>query len=283
MPLPIVLEDEGSVMAGLVNGVGQDSSKLVTYDLADPGIPTAVGQFHLAAPELNLVFDEADRDGDKVATIHAEGPPTSSIWVISLCEISDPTQPTLEQSYTFGQGLNASGVAHTAGHIAVAMKNFGIMLYDFTGSEEPEVAGYFTDPALFTSGGGLEASGGYGFAGAGHSLYIFDLGLPNAAPEPGAEAPRPVTASLGAPWPNPFNSSVAVPFQLARPGRVRISVHDLLGRRVKLLQEGPAPAGSGRAIWRGDTEQRREAASGLYFVRLEAEGRSEVRRVVLVR
>jgi len=89
---------------------------------------------------------------------------------------------------------------------------------------------------------------------------------------------RPLTPSLGEPWPNPFNPTARIEYELPRPSAVSLTVHDLLGRRVALLDEGPRAAGRHEATIDGSGW-----ASGLYFVTLEAAGRMETRKVLLVR
>ena len=85
--------------------------------------------------------------------------------------------------------------------------------------------------------------------------------------------------------PSPFRSTVAV--TLANPsGRAldaRVTVHDLAGRRVATLLEGPAAPGLTTLRWPGRDLAGRAAASGIYEVRAEIAGIRLLRRVALVR
>lgn len=88
---------------------------------------------------------------------------------------------------------------------------------------------------------------------------------------------------LRAPRPNPFDRAASVSFTLPRPARVRLTVTDIHGRRVRQLVQGMLPAGEHAAGWNGKDDRGREAASGIYFLTLEA-GTSVVRtRVALLR
>jgi len=89
---------------------------------------------------------------------------------------------------------------------------------------------------------------------------------------------RPLAPTLGAPWPNPFNPTARVEYELPRPSAISLTVHDLLGRRVAVLAEGLRAAGRHEAVIDGS-----RLASGLYFVTLEAAGQVETRKVLLVR
>ena len=72
-------------------------------------------------------------------------------------------------------------------------------------------------------------------------------------------------------WPNPFNASTTIAFDLPETLPVRLVVHDLLGRRVRVLQGGEAlAAGRHRSPWNGLDEEGRQAASGVYLYRLTA-------------
>src|SRR5690606_6670133 len=104
---------------------------------------------------------------------------------------------------------------------------------------------------------------------------LFDTRLPVAAED---DAAAPAAARLDAVYPNPVRDRATVAFALAAPGLVRLAVHDVLGRRVRTLVEGPLAAGTHTASL--------DAAglpNGVYLVVLEAEGQRETRKVVLVR
>ena len=70
-----------------------------------------------------------------------------------------------------------------------------------------------------------------------------------------------------------------IEYTLAQPARVRISVHDVQGRLVALPVNEMRPAGRHEATW----DDARSARAGFYFVRFEAAGRSETKRLVLIR
>lgn len=95
-----------------------------------------------------------------------------------------------------------------------------------------------------------------------------------AVDEPAAP---PADWSLSAPWPNPFNPATTVEIERARPGRMRLRLHDLRGALV-LERDLALPAGLSRQ--RLDLSGR---ASGLYVLSLEGDGRVRVERLLLLR
>jgi hypothetical protein len=86
--------------------------------------------------------------------------------------------------------------------------------------------------------------------------------------------------------PNPTAGEATIRLVLPAAARVRVSVHDVTGRQVRLLQDGPLGAGDHTMRWDGRDEGSRPLGGGLYFVRLSApEGGAPERtaRLVLLR
>jgi hypothetical protein len=88
---------------------------------------------------------------------------------------------------------------------------------------------------------------------------------------------------LRAPYPNPFNPSVNIEFELPQPENVTVVIYDLLGRAVKQLVNGYQPAGSHRLVWNGKTADNKNAPSGMYFVRAQVRDFSMVKKMMLMR
>lgn len=83
--------------------------------------------------------------------------------------------------------------------------------------------------------------------------------------------------------PNPFNPKTSVSFSLAERGNARLRVYDANGRLVRTLADGPREAGAHTVTWDGRDQAGRGAASGVYFVRLEAGGKTDARKMVLLK
>jgi len=91
-------------------------------------------------------------------------------------------------------------------------------------------------------------------------------------------ASLPTAIGLGQPYPNPFNSTAMIPLELSAHARVELSVFDVLGRRVATLVDGALEAGSHRIAWNAE-----DVAAGVYFVRLQAAGEMQTRKMLLVK
>jgi len=96
-----------------------------------------------------------------------------------------------------------------------------------------------------------------------------------------AGAPAPF--HLGANTPNPFNPTTTVRFSLPKRSSVLVTVHDVAGRRIAILEEALREAGEHTARWDGRDLSGRDATSGIYFARLQADGLTATRKMMLIR
>jgi hypothetical protein len=87
---------------------------------------------------------------------------------------------------------------------------------------------------------------------------------------------------LGVPRPNPASATARLRFALARGGPVEIGIHGVDGRRVRTLVRADYGAGTHEAVWDRRGDDGRPVPGGLYFIRLDAEGRRFVRRLSVV-
>ncbi|PIZ67234.1 MAG: hypothetical protein COY19_05720, partial [Candidatus Marinimicrobia bacterium CG_4_10_14_0_2_um_filter_48_9] len=75
----------------------------------------------------------------------------------------------------------------------------------------------------------------------------------------------PSTFTLDQNYPNPFNAATTIRYSLPEASRVRISIFNILGQQVTVLRDANQPAGRYQLTWNPQ-----QAASGLYFIRLDA-------------
>ncbi len=96
----------------------------------------------------------------------------------------------------------------------------------------------------------------------------------------------PETTALLPNYPNPFNPETWIPYQLAKPSDVSLTLHDINGRVVRTLDLGHRRAGIYRsrgraAYWDGKNEFGEPVASGLYFYTLTAGDFSATRKMLI--
>jgi hypothetical protein len=89
------------------------------------------------------------------------------------------------------------------------------------------------------------------------------------------------------PRPSPFDDLTTVRFGVAVSGKVTLRVYDLCGRVVRTLVDNVLHAGPHVATWDGTTDRGTRAASGVYFIKMDAPGHGEgfraTRKLVLLR
>jgi hypothetical protein len=94
----------------------------------------------------------------------------------------------------------------------------------------------------------------------------------------------PAALTLGGNYPNPFNPRTTIHFRVeADAARASLRIYDVAGRLVRTLLDGAVGAGDHRIVWQGRDDRGGEVASGVYFYRLEVDGASWSRSMVLVR
>lgn len=96
-------------------------------------------------------------------------------------------------------------------------------------------------------------------------------------------SPQPSVARLLRNYPNPFNPRTKVDFTLDRDAMATLRVYDASGRLVRTLLDSFVAAGRHSAAWDGRDDAGRSAASGVYFLRLQAGGQFLSRTVNLIK
>lgn len=79
-------------------------------------------------------------------------------------------------------------------------------------------------------------------------------------------------------FPNPFNPTTSITYQLSKVSFVSLKVFDILGREVATLADEVRQPGRYTAVW-----DARNAASGIYFCRLMAGAYTSVKKMILLR
>jgi hypothetical protein len=88
--------------------------------------------------------------------------------------------------------------------------------------------------------------------------------------------------SLAPVAPNPARGPMDIAFAVPRTAHVQVDVFDVTGRRISVVADQAFPAGRHRVTWNAEAGGG-PAASGMYFIRMRAEGVSLSRKVILTR
>ncbi len=96
----------------------------------------------------------------------------------------------------------------------------------------------------------------------------------NPLAKPAEEEPHaaslPENFSLHTNFPNPFNPSTEIKFDLPEPAQVNLTIFNIAGQMVRTLVDEPRLAGYHSILWDGRDEFGNEVASGMYLYRISA-------------
>jgi hypothetical protein len=97
------------------------------------------------------------------------------------------------------------------------------------------------------------------------------------------DIPIPLITALNNPFPNPFNPSLTIPFDLSKDGRVTIKIYNLKGQLIKNLVDEDKKASNYRIVWDGKDNNGHIVSAGTYIVRMNAPEYNSSRKIVMVK
>lgn len=83
---------------------------------------------------------------------------------------------------------------------------------------------------------------------------------------------------VSSPYPNPFNATITIQYDLPEDCHVIVDIYDILGRHVKTLMNAAQPAGSHHMIWNAA-----DRSSGIYFYRIQAGEFTDTKKMTLLK
>jgi hypothetical protein len=113
--------------------------------------------------------------------------------------------------------------------------------------------------------------------GGGFVRWIDDFG-DGMVGVPSVNNEIPKEFSLKQNYPNPFNPETKIEFAIPKKGNVKISVLDILGKEVSILTDEVYSVGNHAIDFNAAS-----LSSGIYFYRLETEGFTSVKKMILVK
>jgi hypothetical protein len=184
---------------------------------------------------------------------------------LQIIDITDPGNPELLGDYYSEDVIRAVAVQRSHAYLAAEV----LIIVNIDDPHNPLFA--TTYPA---QGNDVAVDGDYIYLAEGTAFTI--LRYTTTAIDKIDEIP--LAFSLAPAYPNPFNASTTIRYDLPKQSDIIIAIFDLLGRKVETLMNGIQPPGSHSVVW-----DAKDAASGVYFYRIEAEDYTQTRKCVLLR
>jgi hypothetical protein len=129
-----------------------------------------------------------------------------------------------------------------------------------------------------------------GAPGGQYDVVCFNPGGASAALTDAFEVAGPTAAGatprsnqLMANYPNPFNPSTTIRYELAARTKVELKVYDVSGAVVRTLVNEVKSAGAYSLAWNGRDDHGQPVSSGVYFYRMIAGDFSDVRKMTLLK
>ena len=100
---------------------------------------------------------------------------------------------------------------------------------------------------------------------------------------PAPSSPQNVATRLLQNFPNPFNPSTTIRYDIAAAGQAEVTVFNVRGELVKRLEARYHLPGSYETSWAGDNSTGDPVPSGIYFYQLRDTGATQTRKMVLLK
>ncbi len=97
-----------------------------------------------------------------------------------------------------------------------------------------------------------------------------------------------ITARIEGNYPNPFNPETTISYSiptnnLKKNALVEIEIYNLKGQKVKTLLKDHKSPGNYQVVWKGDNDQKKSVASGIYFAKLKVGNSRDYQKMVLMK
>ncbi|MCK9609586.1 MAG: hypothetical protein M0R67_00175 [Candidatus Cloacimonas sp.] len=236
---------------GVLHSVGGDgintSDKTVTFEMS------SLSKGSKAVYELQIVLN--DESGQTLPVVLTSF--TATLMVQGKVRLDWVTQSETNLS---GFRVLRNTVTEVSTAIAVssliaAANTSSTVVYSFIDSEVPGNGIYYYWLQIEDLDGGISYS-------AALTVQVTN------GENPDIVIPK-ITALLD-PFPNPFNPSVTIPFDLAVDGRVTLKIYNLKGQLIRDLLDENRPAASHRVLWDGKDNKMHNVSTGTYIILMNA-------------
>jgi hypothetical protein len=93
----------------------------------------------------------------------------------------------------------------------------------------------------------------------------------------------PKVLNLVSNFPNPFNPSTTIKYEISQISQVKVVIYDMLGREIRVLDSGIKAQGIHSIIWNGVNESNVPIGAGVYFYQIQAGDIVETKKMVLLK
>jgi hypothetical protein len=284
----------------VIDIVNPESPALIG-SLETPGDPDDIfvsGDYVYLTGEDLYVVDVSTPDAPTLANTHPIGGYAQDVCVngdtafvisdleLSLVDVTIPESATDISTFDLSLGGEswADELFYSQGYVYVACHQSGlVVIVNVMNPSAPAQAGYYETGSyandVFVVGDTAYVADGY----IGLQIIRNDhvVSAENVQ-EPDVPSADPVLI-LDPCFPNPFNPTTTVSYEIDAFGPVQLVVYDVSGRLIKTLVDTHMSAGQKTSEWNGTNSAGRRVASGTYFLRLETDQGVRARKIMLAK
>ncbi|MBN2830389.1 MAG: T9SS type A sorting domain-containing protein, partial [Candidatus Cloacimonetes bacterium] len=97
------------------------------------------------------------------------------------------------------------------------------------------------------------------------------------------EGAIPLQTALKSNYPNPFNPTTTINYNIAKETRVDLSIYNIKGQKVKTLINDKIKPGYHSVVWDGTDKNNRQVSSGVYFYKLKTKKETFTRKMMMLK
>ena len=116
-------------------------------------------------------------------------------------------------------------------------------------------------------------SDGYGTPGSQNSVYLSSSEKLNL----------PTEFFLLNNYPNPFNPSTTISYNIPIENHVRIKIYNILGKEVKTLVDQKMKPGKNVVKWNGKNNEGIKVAGGVYLYSIQVENYKQTKKMIMLK
>ncbi len=245
----------------------EDTYGLYIIDISDPSTPVLVNRYQ------GIAGHPVDATVKKSVLYSADG-----YGGVEAIDVSDPLNPLSLAYVTLPDG--ATGI--TADSNFAYASNYilgGVEVLDITNPADMSLAGWYKPSGCFALSVASQNGRIFVADGLGGIQIYRNLLVPPPPPISVEQNPEKISGyKLSSNYPNPFNPSTIINYQLPKAGNVELKVYDVLGREVAVLVKGYKDAGRYSVNFNA-----KNLSGGVYIYKLTAGSFTSSRKMLLLK
>ena len=210
---------------------------------------------------------------------------SSKFWIEQ--EIGEPAN--IFQLFSHAHKLNTNFKVFRINQNQPDLRELIYISYDW---EHPPVM-KFDPPLFFNENEGIEMEATYfnntdetvefGLLSVDEMMIVFGLYFTGEQLNNDLQSTLPQSPLLHSNFPNPFNPNTLLRYDLPQSGMVNITIHDMMGKKIKTLVNSAQSAGYKTIQWNGTNDNNKPVSAGLYLYTIQTGNFTQTKKMVLLK